>query len=89
MPSLASPITLRSGATAAELEQVHADFLAAALRCSAGRATILDPDWPRHILADPAFAPERGPLTRQQFHAIAVGDRFVDYLHRFRLVRGE
>ena len=51
-----------------------------------GRAAILNPDWPRQALAGP-FDPERGPLTRTQYNAIAVGDRFVDYLHRFKLVR--
>ncbi len=53
-----------------------------------GRAAILDPDWARKALAGP-FEPERGPLTREQFRQRGVGDRFVDYLHRFKLVRGE
>lgn len=53
-----------------------------------GRAAILNPDWARQALAG-SFEPERGPLTRAQLKGLAIGDRFVDYLHNFRLVTGE
>lgn len=48
-----------------------------------GRAAILNPDWPRRI-ADPAYAPERGPLTPAELQALAISARFVEYLRRFR-----
>jgi 2,4-dienoyl-CoA reductase-like NADH-dependent reductase (Old Yellow Enzyme family) len=51
-----------------------------------GRSAILNPDWPRDITT-PDFVPERGPLTRAELHARAIGDRFVTYLERFKLVR--
>ncbi len=46
-------------------------------------AAILNPDWPRRI-ADPAYAPERGPLTPAELQALAISARFVEYLRRFR-----
>ncbi|MDC0669317.1 NADH:flavin oxidoreductase [Nannocystis radixulma] len=52
-----------------------------------GKAAILNPDWPRRA-ADPAFVPERGPLTPAQLHDLAISDPFVTYLRRFKnLVR--
>jgi len=44
-----------------------------------GKAAILDPDWARRI-EDPAFVPERGPLSRAALSAAAVGPAFQDYL---------
>lgn len=48
-----------------------------------GRAGILNPDWPRRV-ADPGFAPERGPLTPAELRSLAIGERFVEYLRRFK-----
>ncbi|PCC69372.1 2,4-dienoyl-CoA reductase [Nannocystis exedens] len=62
----------------AELER-GADFVAL------GKVAILNPDWPRHA-ADPSYQPERGPLTPAQLHDLAISDRFVDYLRRFKTI---
>ena len=48
-----------------------------------GRAAILNPDWPRRIV-DPAFAPERGPLTPEALRSLTISDAFVHYLRRFQ-----
>ncbi|MDC0721258.1 NADH:flavin oxidoreductase [Nannocystis bainbridge] len=56
-----------------------ADFVAL------GKVAILNPDWPRRA-ADPAYEPERGPLTPAQLHDLAISDTFVDYLRRFRTI---
>jgi 2,4-dienoyl-CoA reductase-like NADH-dependent reductase (Old Yellow Enzyme family) len=48
-----------------------------------GRAAIVDPDWPRHVLAEGA-APRRPPLTPDEYQAVAVGPRFVNYLRGFK-----
>jgi len=53
-----------------------------------GRAGILNPDWPRRAAADD-YDPERGPLTRAELHALAIGDSFIAYLERFKLVRDD
>ena len=56
---------------------------------AAGKAAILDPDWPAR-LETPGFLPERGPLSPQELESRDVGPAFVDYLsHRFKeLVAG-
>jgi len=69
--------------TAADAEQTLAS---GADLVALGRAAILNPDWPKQVADDFHFEPERGPLTREQFHAVAVSDTFVDYLQRFRMV---
>ncbi len=48
-----------------------------------GRAAILNPDWPRQATA-PEFVPERGPLTPAALRERAIGDKFVEYLRRFK-----
>lgn len=44
-----------------------------------GRAAILDPDWPRHVLAE-GREPVRGPLDEAALAARAVSPTFVAYL---------
>ncbi|MBH0116793.1 NADH:flavin oxidoreductase [Salinibacterium sp. NG253] len=44
-----------------------------------GRAGILNPDWPERALSED-WAPERGPLTEDEFAEISVGNAFVSYL---------
>ncbi|MCB9684610.1 MAG: NADH:flavin oxidoreductase [Alphaproteobacteria bacterium] len=51
---------------------------------SVGRAAIVDPDWPKHVLS--GEPPVRAPRTPTQYAEVEVGDAFVAYLRRFRLV---
>lgn len=53
-----------------------------------GAAAIANPDWPRRA-RDPGFKPTRFPLTRSQFHELAVSDVFVNYLSRWGFVAAE
>lgn len=48
-----------------------------------GKSAILNPDWPLQAARDPAFVPERGPLTPDALRERAISDRFVTYLRRF------
>jgi 2,4-dienoyl-CoA reductase-like NADH-dependent reductase (Old Yellow Enzyme family) len=65
--------------TRADAERLHdhgADVVAV------GRAAILDPDWPRHVI-EQGHAPVRGPKTPEELAAVDVSPRFVSYLRRF------
>ncbi|MEZ4239523.1 MAG: tRNA-dihydrouridine synthase [Myxococcota bacterium] len=48
-----------------------------------GRAAIVDPDWPRHVVAE-GREPVRGPRTPEQLAEVAVSPAFAAYLRRFR-----
>jgi 2,4-dienoyl-CoA reductase-like NADH-dependent reductase (Old Yellow Enzyme family) len=48
-----------------------------------GRAAILDPDWPAHVLRE-GREPVRPPATAEQLAAVDVGPAFLDYLRGFR-----
>jgi 2,4-dienoyl-CoA reductase-like NADH-dependent reductase (Old Yellow Enzyme family) len=47
-----------------------------------GRAAIVDPDWPRHVI-EQGREPVRGPRTVEQLAAVDVSPRFAQYLRRF------
>jgi 2,4-dienoyl-CoA reductase-like NADH-dependent reductase (Old Yellow Enzyme family) len=47
-----------------------------------GRAAIIDPDWPRHVVEE-GREPLRGPRTVEQYAAVDVSARFAQYLRRF------
>jgi 2,4-dienoyl-CoA reductase-like NADH-dependent reductase (Old Yellow Enzyme family) len=47
-----------------------------------GRAAIIDPDWPVHVVRD-GHEPVRGPRTPAELAAVDVSPRFVRYLRRF------
>lgn len=66
--------------TADDADQLSA--LGADIVC-VGRAAIVDPDWPRHVVAERA-EPIRGPRTPEQLAEVAVSPAFVTYLRRFR-----
>ena len=50
---------------------------------SVGRAAILDPDWPKHVIGE-GREPVRGPLTPEQLMDVGISPGFVTYLRRFR-----
>jgi 2,4-dienoyl-CoA reductase-like NADH-dependent reductase (Old Yellow Enzyme family) len=47
-----------------------------------GRAAIVDPDWPRHVV-EQGLEPVRGPRTVEQLADVDVSARFAQYLRRF------
>ena len=47
-----------------------------------GRAAIVNPDWPRHVMTE-GWQPRRGPLTPAEYADIAVSPTFASYLRRF------
>jgi len=49
---------------------------------SVGKAAIVTPDWAREARAE-GYVGRRGPLTRAEYRARAVSDRFIGYLKRF------
>jgi 2,4-dienoyl-CoA reductase-like NADH-dependent reductase (Old Yellow Enzyme family) len=49
---------------------------------SVGRAAIVDPDWPTHVVLE-GNDPVRGPLTIEQLQEVDVSEGFVQYLRRF------
>ena len=64
----------------------HADASALVERgadiVSVGRAAIVDPDWPTHVILQ-GKAPIRGPRTAEELQAVDVSKGFVQYLQRF------
>lgn len=47
-----------------------------------GRAAIVDPEWPRHVI-EQGLEPARGPRTVAQLADVDVSERFAGYLRRF------
>jgi 2,4-dienoyl-CoA reductase-like NADH-dependent reductase (Old Yellow Enzyme family) len=47
-----------------------------------GRAAIVDPEWPRHVV-EQGREPVRGPRTVEQYADVDVSARFAQYLRRF------
>lgn len=47
-----------------------------------GKAAIVTPDWAREARAE-GYVGRRGPLTRAEYRARAVSERFIGYLKRF------
>lgn len=49
-----------------------------------GRAAILHHDYPRLLVADPAFQPIHLPVTREHLRAEGLGPAFVDYMNTWK-----
>jgi len=62
---------------AAAVADLGADIVAV------GRAAIVDPDWPTHVIVG-GREPKRPPVSADDLAAVDVGPAFVRYLHRFK-----
>ena len=45
-----------------------------------GRGAILHDDFPRRVMADPAFRTRALPVSRDELRAAGVGSAFIDYV---------
>lgn len=69
-----------------ELEHAREAMALGADLVSLGKAAIIHPDWPRKA-ATPGFTASRMPWERASLAAAGVGDTFLRYLERMRLVK--
>ncbi len=66
------------------VEEAVATLAKGAAAVALGRAAIVNPDWPKHVLEDAAWTPRRPPLRVEEYGDIAVSPRFIEYLRRFK-----
>jgi 2,4-dienoyl-CoA reductase-like NADH-dependent reductase (Old Yellow Enzyme family) len=69
---------IMSSADAASVLDAGMDFVVI------GRAAVLHHDFPRRVVADPAFRPVATPVSPEYLHGEGLSDRFVQYMRNWK-----